>query len=175
MRLFQQVQRSRPFEPHSYRDLARSLEAAGNYGLAALQYEIILAGAWHNRFGADLKNVALEEYALMMREAISKKVTCEHKFVRQTGGHGQYGHCVFDLQPGERGSGFVFDNDVVGGVIPKEFIPSIEKGVKEGAKLIAQRYVQIAHAPESVVQALSLDIRVHGKVSPQAFKVVFVF
>jgi hypothetical protein len=72
-RLFQRVQQSRPFEPHSYRDLARSLEAAGKFGLAALQYEIILAGAWHNRFGADLKNVALEEYALMMREALSKK------------------------------------------------------------------------------------------------------
>jgi hypothetical protein len=72
-RLFQRVQQSRPFEPHSYRDLARSLEAAGNYGLAALQYEIILAGTWHNRFGDSLKNVALEEYALMMREAIQKR------------------------------------------------------------------------------------------------------
>jgi hypothetical protein len=71
-RLFQRVQQSRPFEPHSYRDLARSLEAAGNYGLAALQYEIILAGAWHNRFGPALKNVALEEYALMMREALNQ-------------------------------------------------------------------------------------------------------
>ncbi|HEV3083593.1 MAG TPA: VIT domain-containing protein [Gemmataceae bacterium] len=72
-RLFQHVLQSRPFEPHSYRDLARSLEAAGNYGLAALQYEIILAGTWHNRFGDSLKNVALEEYALMMREAIHKR------------------------------------------------------------------------------------------------------
>ncbi|HEV3445796.1 MAG TPA: VIT domain-containing protein, partial [Gemmataceae bacterium] len=72
-RLFQHVLQSRPFEPHSYRDLARSLEAAGNYGLAALQYEIILAGTWHNRFGDSLKNVALEEYALMMREAIQKR------------------------------------------------------------------------------------------------------
>ena len=72
-RLFQRVEQSRPFEPHSYRDLARSLEAAGNYGLAALQYEIILAGAWHNRFGDSLKNVAVEEYALMMREALNKK------------------------------------------------------------------------------------------------------
>src|SRR5262249_18493963 len=50
--LFRRVQEQRPFEPHSYRDLARSLEDSGLYGLAALQYEIILAGTWHNRFHA---------------------------------------------------------------------------------------------------------------------------
>jgi elongation factor G len=96
-------------------------------GMGELHLEIIV-----DRLKREFKvecNVGKPEVAY--REAISKKVTCEHKFVRQTGGHGQYGHCVFDLQPGERGSGFVFDNDVVGGVIPKEFIPSIEKGVKD--------------------------------------------
>jgi elongation factor G len=74
-------------------------------------------------------NVGKPEVAY--REAISEKVKCEHKFVRQSGGHGQYGHVVFDLEPGERGTGFVFENAIVGGIIPKEFIPSIEKGVKE--------------------------------------------
>ena len=69
-RLFQQVQRQRPFEPHSYRDLARSLEEMSRYGLAAVQYEIVLAGAWHNRFGAALKQVVQEEYARMMQQAI---------------------------------------------------------------------------------------------------------
>jgi hypothetical protein len=73
-RLFWQVQRQRPFEPHSYRDLARSLEQSGLYGLAAVQYEIVLAGTWHNRFGNSLKEVAREEYAQMMREAIQRKV-----------------------------------------------------------------------------------------------------
>jgi hypothetical protein len=72
-RLFQRVQRQRPFEPHSYRDLARSLEQSGKYGLAAVQYEIILAGTWHNRFGDALKLVAREEYAHMLREAIASK------------------------------------------------------------------------------------------------------
>jgi hypothetical protein len=72
-RLFAQVQRQRPFEPHSYRDLARSLEDAGRYGLAAVQYEIVLAGAWHNRFRDSLKQVAREEYAAMMREAIRRR------------------------------------------------------------------------------------------------------
>src|SRR5205823_7439008 len=69
-RLFQRVQRQRPFEPHSYRDLARSLEESGKYGLAAVQYEILLAGTWHSRFHESLKQVAQEEYARMMQEAI---------------------------------------------------------------------------------------------------------
>jgi hypothetical protein len=72
-RLFQQVQRTRPFEPHSYRDLARSLEESGKYGLAAIQYEIVLAGTWHNRFHESLKEVVREEYAHMMRDAIHRK------------------------------------------------------------------------------------------------------
>jgi hypothetical protein len=73
VRLFEQVQRQRPFEPHSYRDLARSLEASGKFGLAAVHYEALLAGTWHARFGNSLKQVAQEEYAAMMREAIHKK------------------------------------------------------------------------------------------------------
>jgi hypothetical protein len=71
-RLFQQVESSRPFEPHSYRDLARSLEESGRYGFAALQYEIVLAGSWHNRFRDSLKEVAREEYAHMMQEALKE-------------------------------------------------------------------------------------------------------
>ena len=72
--LFTQVQRQRPFEPHSYRDLARSLEDSGLYGLAAIQYEIVLSGTWHARFHNDsLKQVVLEEYARMMQDAIRRK------------------------------------------------------------------------------------------------------
>jgi tetratricopeptide (TPR) repeat protein len=72
-RLFERVQKQRPFEPHSYRDLARSLEESGLYAVAAINYEIVLAGTWHNRFQQDLKVVVLEEYAHMMQEAIRKK------------------------------------------------------------------------------------------------------
>jgi tetratricopeptide (TPR) repeat protein len=71
--LFRRVQKQRPFEPHSYRDLARSLEESGKYAAAALQYEIVLAGNWHARFRDSLKVVAREEYARMMQEAIRKK------------------------------------------------------------------------------------------------------
>jgi tetratricopeptide (TPR) repeat protein len=71
-RLFRRVQDSRPFEPHSYRDLARSLEDCGKFGLAAVQYEIVLAGTWHNRFHQSLKEVTLEEYVRMMRQAIAQ-------------------------------------------------------------------------------------------------------
>ncbi len=71
--LFQQVERQRPFEPHSYRDLARSLEDCGLPGLAAIQYEIVLAGTWHARFHDSLKLVVQEEYARMMQDAIRRK------------------------------------------------------------------------------------------------------
>ncbi len=72
-RLFAQVQRSRPFEPHSYRDLAHALESSGNCGLAALNYEVVLAGTWHNRFRDSLKLVAREEYAEMMQQAMGRQ------------------------------------------------------------------------------------------------------
>lgn len=65
------------------------------------------------------------------REAVTKKVTAEGKFVRQTGGHGQYGHAVIELEPLEPGSGAEFVDKIVGGVIPKEFISAVEQGVME--------------------------------------------
>lgn len=65
------------------------------------------------------------------RETIRKTVKAEGKFVRQSGGHGQYGHCWLELEPQEPGQGFSFENKVVGGAIPKEFIGPIEAGVRE--------------------------------------------
>jgi elongation factor G len=65
------------------------------------------------------------------REAILKSVEAEGRFIRQSGGHGQYGHVKLTVTPGERGAGFIFENKIVGGIIPKEFIPSIEKGARE--------------------------------------------
>ncbi len=68
------------------------------------------------------------------RETITRPVRkLSYRYVKQTGGHGQYGHVVFDLEPLERGNGVVFVNNIVGGAIPKEYIPAVEKGVIEAA------------------------------------------
>ena len=74
-------------------------------------------------------NVGKPEVAY--REAILKDVKAEYKYAKQSGGRGQYGHVLMAFGPGERGAGYVFSNDIVGGVIPKEFIGAIEKGVRE--------------------------------------------
>jgi elongation factor G len=65
------------------------------------------------------------------RETIRRKVEQEGKFVRQSGGRGQYGHVWLRLEPQERGKGYEFVNQIVGGTVPKEFIPAVDKGVKE--------------------------------------------
>ncbi len=65
------------------------------------------------------------------RETIRKSVKAEGKFVRQSGGRGQYGHCWLELMPQQPGEGFVFENKVVGGAIPREYINPIEAGIKE--------------------------------------------
>ncbi|HML32078.1 elongation factor G [Sporomusa sphaeroides] len=65
------------------------------------------------------------------RETIRKAVKAEGKFVRQSGGRGQYGHCWLEIEPLEPGQGFIFENKVVGGAIPKEYINPIEAGIKE--------------------------------------------
>ena len=64
------------------------------------------------------------------REAITTSARAEGRFIRQTGGHGQYGHVWLEVEPQERGSGFVFESKIVGGKIPREFISPIEEGVK---------------------------------------------
>jgi elongation factor G len=96
-------------------------------GMGELHLDIIV-----DRLKREFKvesNVGKPEVAY--REAISKKVPCEYKYAKQSGGRGQYGHVLMEIEPTERGAGYVFDNDIVGGVIPKEFIPAIEKGVRD--------------------------------------------
>ncbi len=65
------------------------------------------------------------------RESIRATAEAEKRFVRQTGGRGQYGHVVLRVEPAEPGSKFIFEDDTVGGVIPKEYIPAVEKGCRE--------------------------------------------
>lgn len=68
------------------------------------------------------------------RETIRKNVTAEGKFIRQSGGKGQYGHVVIELEPAEEGKGFNFTNKIIGGIIPKEYIPAVEQGIKEACE-----------------------------------------
>ncbi|MFN2151159.1 MAG: elongation factor G [Anaerolineales bacterium] len=69
------------------------------------------------------------------RESITRSLDkVEYRHVKQTGGRGQYGHVVFAIEPGEGGSGIVFENAIVGGAIPREYIPAIEKGVRDSAE-----------------------------------------
>jgi elongation factor G len=65
------------------------------------------------------------------RETIRKAVRQDGKFVRQSGGRGQYGHVVLEIEPRERGEGYLFENGIVGGVVPKEYIPAVDKGIQE--------------------------------------------
>ena len=65
------------------------------------------------------------------KETIKKVAEAEGKYIRQSGGRGQYGHVWLRVEPGERGSGFEFINEIKGGIIPQEFIPAVEKGVRE--------------------------------------------
>jgi elongation factor G len=69
------------------------------------------------------------------RETITRPVEkAEYRYIKQTGGHGQYGHVILSLEPGESGSGIIYENKIVGGAIPKEYLPAIEKGVHESAE-----------------------------------------
>jgi elongation factor G len=68
------------------------------------------------------------------KETVKKKSEAEGKYIRQTGGRGQYGHVYITLEPKEKGSGYEFINEIVGGAIPREFIPAIDKGIKEACE-----------------------------------------
>jgi elongation factor G len=96
-------------------------------GMGELHLEIIV-DRLRREFKVD-SNVGKPQVAY--RETISKTVEQEGKFVRQTGGRGQYGHVWLRLEPRERGAGYEFENAIVGGVVPKEFIPAVDKGAQE--------------------------------------------
>ena len=96
-------------------------------GMGELHLEIIV-----DRLLREFKvaaNVGKPQVAF--RETLRRQVEVEGRFVRQTGGHGQYGHCWLRLSPLPPGGGFVFENKVVGGVVPREYIPAVESGVRE--------------------------------------------
>jgi len=96
-------------------------------GMGELHLEI-LVDRMRREFNVEA-NVGKPQVAY--REAIRKKVKQEGKFVRQSGGKGQYGHVWIEMEPQERGTGYVFENAIVGGTVPKEYIPAVDKGIQE--------------------------------------------
>lgn len=96
-------------------------------GMGELHLEIIV-DRMKREFGVDA-NVGKPQVAY--RETIKNKIEQEGKYIRQTGGRGQYGHVWLRIEPREPGEGFEFINEIVGGVIPREYIPAVEKGVVE--------------------------------------------
>jgi elongation factor G len=96
-------------------------------GMGELHLDIII-DRMKREFQVDA-NVGKPQVAY--RECIRKAVEAEGKFIRQSGGKGQYGHVMLKLEPLERGSGYEFVNDIVGGVVPKEFIASVDRGIQE--------------------------------------------
>lgn len=101
------------------------------------------------------------------KETITRPVRVEGRFVRQTGGRGQYGHVWLELEPLPRGSGFVFEDRIVGGVIPKEFIPAVEAGIRE-----AMQSGGVAGYPVIDLKAVLVDGSYHEVDSSEmAFKI----
>jgi len=96
-------------------------------GMGELHLEI-LVDRMKREFGVEA-NVGAPQVAY--REAIKKKVEVEGKFVKQSGGKGQYGHVWITMEPSEQGKGFEFVDNIKGGTVPREFIPAVEKGLRE--------------------------------------------
>ena len=99
-------------------------------GMGELHLEIIV-DRMKREFNVEA-NVGAPQVAY--RETIRKSVEHEGKFVRQSGGRGQYGHVWLRIEPQEHGAGYEFVNEIVGGVVPKEYIPAVDKGIQEQLK-----------------------------------------
>lgn len=96
-------------------------------GMGELYLDIVI-----DRLKREFKvNVKTGKPQVAYKETITSVAKAEGKYIRQSGGHGQYGHCNIEVEPKDRGTGFEFVNAVKGGAIPSNFIPSIEKGIKE--------------------------------------------
>ena len=92
------------------------------------------------------------------KETIRKAAKAEGRYVRQTGGHGQYGHCWIEIEPQEPGKGYEFESKIVGGVIPKEFISPIDRGIQEAAKAGAIAGYEVVNFKASVFDGSYHDV-----------------
>lgn len=132
-------------------------------GMGELHLQIIV-DRMLREFKVDCK---VGEPQVAYRETIRKSAKAEGKFVRQSGGHGQYGHCWLEIFPNEVGKGFEFESKIVGGVIPKEYIGPIEAGVKQ-----AMENGVLAGYPMVDVKAIVYDGSFHEVDSSEAaFKI----
>ena len=114
--------------------------------------------------------VVLSPPSVPYKETITVPTKAEYKHKKQTGGHGQYGHVLLELQPLDRGGGFEFEQRIVGGAIPSNYIPSVEKGVYEG-----QREGVLAGFPVVDVKIILYDGSFHPvDSSDMAFKIAAV-
>ncbi len=128
-------------------------------GMGELHLEIIV-----DRLKREFKvecNVGAPQVAY--RETITKTIKAEGRYIKQSGGRGMYGHCWIEVGPSEPGAGYVFENGIVGGVIPKEFIPSISKGIAD-----AMTRGVLAGYPVIDVKAKLVDGSYHDVDSSQA-------
>jgi elongation factor G len=132
-------------------------------GMGELHLEIIV-DRLKREFKVDA-NIGKPQVAY--KETISKKVEQEGKFVRQSGGRGQFGHVWITLEPSEKGKGFVFENKIVGGSIPKEYIKPVAEGIEE-----AMKNGVLAGYPVEDVKAVLFDGSFHDVDSSEmAFKI----
>jgi elongation factor G len=116
------------------------------------------------KFGASVKTATPR---VPYRETIRQPARIDNKFKRQTGGHGQYGHVVIEFAPADMGTGFQFGDKIVGGVVPKQYIPAVEKGLRE-----AMAEGVLAGYPVVDLQATLVDGSYHTVDSSEmAFKV----
>ena len=100
------------------------------YGMGELHLEIIV-DRMRREFNVE---VITGKPQVAYRECIKKSVNSEGKYIRQSGGRGQYGHVVIKMEPLERGTGIEFVNKIIGGAVPREYIPAIEKGIREACE-----------------------------------------
>jgi elongation factor G len=132
-------------------------------GMGDLHLDIMI-NRLKKRFGVDVEKGTPK---VAYKETIKKMTKLQGKYKRQTGGHGQYGDCWLQLEPLERGKGFEFVDKVVGGVIPKNFIPSIQKGVVDAMSQGAVAGYQIVDIRVSVYDGSYHDV----DSSDMAFKI----
>lgn len=136
-------------------------------GMGELHLEIIV-DRMKREFGVEA-NVGKPQVSY--RETITKTAEAEHKYAKQSGGRGQYGHCYLRLEPAGEGKGYEFVDEVKGGVIPREYIPAIEKGVKE-----AMQSGILAGYPMVDVKVAVYDGSYHEVDSSElAFKMAAIF